>query len=151
MRVHHYEDDAVRSFDADPDKPIAEYIEIEEEERLFLVSDEGQEIEVGALIKEITITEVLPVVVHRHPMIEVTVHYSGRQATFEVSPGARVGAVRNMAIVQLGIEDSDAADLGLRTMDGTEDLPVNEPIGKIAGKHHHRVEVQLVAMVHPQG
>lgn len=151
MRVHHFENEGVRSFDADPDKPIAEYIEVADDEHLFLVSDSGPELEPQTPIEQGAVEGILAVVVHRQGAIEVTVHYSGRQTAFSVSPGARIGAVRDQAIDQFGIDESDAADLGLRTMEGTEDLPVNEPIAKVAGRQHDRIDLQLVAMVHPQG
>lgn len=149
-RVHHYGDGEVQTYDADPGRALAEYITIKEEEHIFLVSDEGQELEVATIIRDIGISRILPVIVHPRKTIEITVSYAGRQVEFGASPGARVGAVRDKAIKLLGIDPADAADLGLRTLDGVEDLPVHEPIGKVAGKHH-KLSLQLVAMQHPQG
>lgn len=149
-RVHHYSDGDVQTYDADADRPLAEYITLKEEEHLFVVSDEGQEVEVAMIIRDIGISRIVPVIAHPHKTVHITVTYAGRQVEFDASPGTRVGAVRDKAIKLLGIDATDAADLGLRTLDGTEDLPVHEPIGKVAGKRR-KLALQLVAMLHPQG
>lgn len=150
MRVHHYTGEGIDTIEADDDRRLSEVLEVEETLRIFAVSNDGVEIEVDAHLRELTEKEVLRVTSHPQRSIEVTVSYGGRSVSLDVSPGTRMGAVRAQAVAQLNIDPIDAADLGLRTIGGESDLPADEPIAQVARQRDH-LELQLVAMVHPQG
>ncbi|HEY4267008.1 MAG TPA: hypothetical protein VGM94_02340 [Galbitalea sp.] len=150
MRVHQYTEGEVRSFDVEPTERLSDHLVFAEESILFLVSEEGQPVAVDVRFEEVILGGSGAFVTHKHPTIEVVVHYQGRAVQFEVSPGTRVDSVRERAIRDFSIDATDAADIGIRVLGATEDLDPSLPIGHVVHAHH-KIELELVAMVHPQG
>jgi len=136
--------------DADDESTIADHIHLEDEFLVFKVDDEGPELVLTARLSEVFDGPLGRVATHPGRQITVVVDYVGSAATLTVSPGTRLGAIRDQAIAQLSIDAASAADLGLRTPGGTEDLPLDKPIASIAKGANH-VDLELVALVRPQG
>jgi hypothetical protein len=151
LHVHSGQDGQVRTVpDAAEDSSVADHLELGTGLFVFAVDDEGRELGPGDRLSDTFGEGSGRVVTHPARQITVVVHYAGASATLNVSPGARLAAIREQAISQLGIDPASAADLGLRTPGGAEDLALDKPIASIAQGANH-VDLELVALVRPQG
>lgn len=150
MRLHHFTQAGLNSQDVETGQLLSEFIVLEEDEQLFLVSDDGGVLAVDVRVEEIAVAETVTVITHPHKVIHVEVDYSGRSISMDVSPGVRVEAIRERSIKELGIAPSDGAELDLRLRGTTEDLDPGTPIGHFAGAHA-KVDLELVGKLHPQG
>ncbi|WP_309127103.1 hypothetical protein [Microbacterium sp.] len=151
LHVHSGQDGQVRTVpDAAEDSSVADHVDLAEGVFAFAVDDEGRELDAADRLSDAFSGGSGRVVTHPGRQITVTVDYAGNSTTLTVSPGARLGAIREQAISQLDIDPASAADLGLRTPGGAEDLPLDKPIASIAQGANH-VDLELVALVRPQG
>lgn len=151
LHVHSGKDGEVRTVaDAAADSSLADHVELGDGMFVFVVDDIGRELETTGQLADTFGEGAGRVVTHPGRQITVEVHYAGNTAALTVSPGARLAAIRDQAISQLGIDPASAADLGLRLPGGTEDLPLDKPIASIA-RGANDVDLELVALVRPQG
>lgn len=80
---------------------------------------------------------------HRRKEIHVVVRYVGRTVRRAFRPAATVGRVKTWALEELGISESDGAELMLQVA-GTDTRPdVDVHIGTLA-RHRHEVTLDLV-------
>lgn len=153
MRLHVYTGPEAQVHtipDAAEGSTLADHVQMAEDVLVFKVDDQGQELDPSMRLGDLFGGPSGRVVTHPGREVSVVVDYAGSSATLTVSPGTRLGAVRDEAITQLGIDSTSAADLGLRTHGSTEDLPLDKPIASIAKGASH-VALELVALVRPQG
>lgn len=153
LRLHLYDgqDGQVRTIaDAPAHSQVADHVDLATGVHVFAVDDTGRELDGTDRLADAFGEGSGRVVTHPGRQITVVVHYVGTAVTLNVSPGLRLAAIREQSISQLGIDPASAADLGLRTLGGAEDLPLDRPIASIA-KGANQVDLELVALVRPQG
>lgn len=151
LHVHSGQDGTVHTIaDAPADSPVANHLDLPAGAHVFAVDDTGRELDASERLADAFGEGTGRVVTHPGRQITVEVHYAGATATLTVSPGVRLAVIREQTITQLSIDPASAADLGLRLPAGTEDLPLDKPIASIA-KGADRVDLELIAMIRPQG
>jgi hypothetical protein len=85
---------------------------------LFLEDDDEDD----ALDKLDKFPDGMRVQLHRLKSIDVIVHYAGKKVMRTFRPSATVGRVKKWATKELGISNSDAADMALQ-ISGTDNRP----------------------------
>lgn len=151
LHVHEGRNGQIRTIaDASAASTIGDHIQPADGEAVFAVDNEGRELNLDEQLGEAFAAGSARVVTHPGRQITVTVHYAGQSATLTVAPGVRLGEVRTRAIAELGIDPAAAADLSLRLIGDEQDLPLDRPVASIA-HGADRVELELVALVRPQG
>lgn len=151
LHVHSGQHDQVQTVpDAAAHSAIADYVDLTVGVLVFAVDDTGRELDPTSRLADVFDGGTGRIVTHLGREITVVIDYAGTSATLTVSPGTRLAAIRETAIAQLGIDPASAADLGLRSPGGAEDLPLDKPIASVAKGASH-VALELVALVRPQG
>lgn len=124
---------------------------------LVLVDETDEQVEFDRLDLRQTVGELgqgkLRLMLLRNPRAKVTVRieYAGDTVEVHVHAATRLRRVRKLACVALGLDDDAAVDTSLRLPGSEVDLPLKRPIGAYLDKGQHKIILDLVHKVRPQG
>lgn len=122
------------------------------EEAFLFVEDGDEPLDLAAVIEEPAARRVHHV--HRAEHVDVIVYYQGQHVEHRFRPSTRVQRVLDFAVGPDGFKNIDRAivpELELALHTTTKALPKNAHIGRFVRHHEHRLELDLIRGVIPNG
>ncbi len=131
---------------------VASKVGFPPEEAVLLVEDSDEEVDLAlCLTKEMVGERVHHV--HRAHKIAVTVAYKEGQKEARFSPSSRIQRILGWAVSkeEFNIDPVIAPDMELALHDHTTALPKNAHIGRYVHHPHHRLSLDLIRGIVPNG